>query len=150
MHALAEARAFAAAGDRIWQQKCTAQSLGMMREARGTRTLLLRLQSAREQREKDATACDRAAWNEHCVINLMRQGLADAEPGANPNHGATPPAPSSDPPPPVSAPAEPARGRQIHRFATVPADVPSAPPRPVAGPAVLDRIAPRPSALDSA
>ena len=52
----------------------------MMREARGARSLLLRVQAAREKREADPAAADRAAWTEHCAIGLMAEALGRASP----------------------------------------------------------------------
>jgi hypothetical protein len=159
MDALAEAREAAANGDRFWQQKCTAQSISLMREARGARTLLLRLQTAREQREKDNAACDRAAWSEHCTISLMRQGLADAGPADEP----APPVPAGQPQASAPAavdrsPAGPAPASRLHRSGGAPPDVRSTPPTrgpdrgvgPGAGAAVLDRTAPPLRALHRA
>ena len=56
--------------------KCRAQSLSMMREAKSTLRLLLKLQEARAKREADNTACDRAARTEHRAIALMTEALA--------------------------------------------------------------------------
>ena len=64
----------------------------MMRESRQARSLLLRLQTVREQREKDSAATDRAAWSEHCSIGLMTRALAEAPP--------EPPPPAPEPPAP--------------------------------------------------
>ena len=50
--------------------KCTAQAPCMMREARGARTLLMRIQAERRKRELDNATRDRAAWTEHCAIGL--------------------------------------------------------------------------------
>jgi hypothetical protein len=66
----------------------------MMRQARGTRALLMRVQGERRNREADNAAADKAAWIEHCAIGLMADAL-----------GRTPPAPMAEPPPPPSAPA---------------------------------------------
>jgi hypothetical protein len=73
--------------------QCTAQSANMMRQARGARSLLLRVQAAREKREADSTATDKAAWIEHCAVGLMADAL-----------GREPPAPMAAPQPPPSAP----------------------------------------------
>jgi hypothetical protein len=69
--------------------RCTAQSANMMRQARGARSLLLRVQTARQKREADYAATEKAAWIEHCAVGLMAQAL-----------GRAPPAPMAEPPPP--------------------------------------------------
>jgi hypothetical protein len=74
--------------------KCIAQAASMMRELRGARSLLLRVQADRRKREADNVSLDRAAWLEHCTIGLMADAL-----------GRTPPAPMAEPPPPPPAPA---------------------------------------------
>ena len=74
--------------------KCTAQAANMMRQSRGARSLLLRVQADRQKREADNVSLDKAAWLEHCTIGLMADAL-----------GRTPPAPMEEPPPPPSAPA---------------------------------------------
>ena len=61
--------------DHSFTLKCDAQAAGMMREARGARSLLLRVQAAREKREADPPPADRAAWTEHCAIGLMAEAL---------------------------------------------------------------------------
>ena len=71
----------------------TAQSANMMRQVLGFRSLLLRVQAAREKREADAAALDKAAWTEHCAIGLMAEAL-----------GRPQPAPIPEPPPPPEAP----------------------------------------------
>jgi hypothetical protein len=54
----------------------------MMRQARATWSLLLRVQAERRKREADNAATDRAAWTEHCAIGLMAQALDRAAPEA--------------------------------------------------------------------
>jgi hypothetical protein len=76
--------------------QCTAQAASMMRESRGARSLLLRVQADRRKREADNVSLDRAAWLEHCTIGLMADAL-----------GRNPPAPMAEPPPPPSAPTPP-------------------------------------------
>jgi hypothetical protein len=100
-----QAREFNAA-DPSWSHKCAAQSVSMMREARQTRSLLLRLQTAREKREADSAATDRAAWSEYCAIGLMNDALA----GTPPAVPAEPPAP---PPPEPESPAAVAPQRDL-------------------------------------
>ena len=88
--------------DPMWQRKCAAQGFSAFRESRQARSLLARLQAAREKREAEPAATDRAAWSEHCTIGLMMDALADAAPSAVP---AEPPPPA--PEPPAQAAAEP-------------------------------------------
>jgi hypothetical protein len=76
--------------------KCTAQSASMMREARGARSLLLRVQAARQKREANSAATDAAAWIEHCAVGLMADAL-----------GREPPAPMAAPQPPPEPEPEP-------------------------------------------
>ena len=76
--------------------KFTAQSVSLMREARGARTQLMRIQAERRKREADNATRDQAAWTEHCAIGLMMQ----AQPGAAPVAMPDPPSP-----PPVAEPA---------------------------------------------
>ena len=95
MDCIRQARSFEAA-DPSWARKCAAQATSTMRESRQARSLLMRLQAAREKREADAAATDRAAWSEHCTIGLMTAALTDAPP---PDARAEPP-----PEPPPSAP----------------------------------------------
>ena len=73
--------------------QCTAQAACMMRQARGARSLLLRVQAQRQKRELDPASLDRAAWIEHCAIGLMAHAL-----------GRPPPAPTAEPPPPPDEP----------------------------------------------
>ena len=73
--------------------KCTAQSASMMRQARGARALLLRVQAVRQKREADGAATDKAAWIEYCAVGLMADAL-----------GRNPPAPIAEPPPPEPEP----------------------------------------------
>jgi hypothetical protein len=65
-------------GDPNFILKCAAQAASMMREARATRSLLLRVQAVRQKREADGTALGKAEWIEHCAIGLMAQALPDA------------------------------------------------------------------------
>jgi hypothetical protein len=81
-------------GDPNFILKCTAQAASMMREARATRSLLLRVQAARQKREADGAALGKAEWIEHCAIGLMAQALPDAPRAAVAK-------------PPASQPAEP-------------------------------------------
>src|SRR6478672_5141097 len=93
------------APDHSFALKCDAHAASMMRQARSTRSLLLRVQAERQKREADSAALDRAAWTEHCAIGLMTQALTD------PPHPATaePPSPPEPPPsPPAQTKAKPA------------------------------------------
>lgn len=58
--------------------RCEARADSMQRQARGFRTMLLRVQAERRQRETDNAATDRAAWTEHCAIGLMADALGRA------------------------------------------------------------------------
>ncbi len=87
-----------------WAQKCRAQANSMMRQANSALRLLLRMQAAREKREKTQEARDRAAWTEHCAILLMTQALSSQP---NPAAIAKPPTPapkSQSEPKPVDKP----------------------------------------------
>jgi hypothetical protein len=64
--------------------KCTAQSAAMMRQARGARALLLRIQAARQKREADGVATGKAAWIEYCAVGLMADALGREPPVAEP------------------------------------------------------------------
>jgi len=65
----------------------------MMRQARGARSLLLRVQAQRQKREANSTSLENAAWTEHTAIGLMADALSR-----------TPPAPAAEPPPPPAPP----------------------------------------------
>jgi hypothetical protein len=96
------ARGFAET-DQMWARKCAAMGNSSLRESRQARSLLARLQAAREKREANSAATDRAAWSEHCTIGLMTDALADAPPAVP----AEPPQPPQPPQPPAPAVAEP-------------------------------------------
>jgi hypothetical protein len=64
--------------------QCTAQAARMLREARATRTLLMRVQAERQKREADSAASDCAAATERAAMGLMARALADAPPAAKP------------------------------------------------------------------
>jgi hypothetical protein len=90
--------------------KCTAQATSMMREARGARTQLMRIQAERRKRESDNATRDQAAWIEHCAIGLMMQ----AQPGAAPVAMPDPPPPAAGPVPAGEPRTEPGcRGRPV-------------------------------------
>ena len=123
----------------------------MMRESRQARSLLLRLQTVREQREKDSTATDHAAWSEHCSIGLMRRALAEA-----------PPPPASEPvadeaPPPRDLAAEaellamlhPRRASLIRSGGGLPDNPDFGPPDPDLVHAIVTGTTPALRALDA-
>ncbi len=58
--------------------RCRAQAMSMMREAKSSLRLLLRLQAARQKVEADAAAAERAAWAEHASAGMMAEALAAA------------------------------------------------------------------------
>ena len=77
----------------------SARATTMMRQARATRTLLLRVQAERGKLEADSAAADHAARTEQCIIGLMTDALG----GVRPTATAEPPQPS---PPAPQPPAE--------------------------------------------
>jgi hypothetical protein len=118
-------------------RKFTTLAAGMLREARATRSLLLRVQAERRRREADNAATDRAAWTEHCAITLMAEALDRPHPEAM----AEPPPPSvpvaAEQAPPQADPiteAEhyavtyPRRAALIRRLGRVPDNVTFGPP----------------------
>jgi hypothetical protein len=66
--------------------KCTAQSAGMMRQARSWRALLARTQAARAQRDtaSDTATRDLAAQTERHALGLLAGALAEAPPAPMP------------------------------------------------------------------
>ena len=58
--------------------KCRAQAMGMMREGKSAMRVLLRVQAARREVEKDEAEAGRAAWAEHCALAMMEAGLPEA------------------------------------------------------------------------
>lgn len=165
MDCIRQARSFEAA-DPSWARKCAAQATSTMREANRARTLLMRLQAAREKRETDAAATDRAAWSEHCTIGLMTAALTDAPPpDASPPPTAAPAEPPPAPPPeapPVdeepqldwAAEAElyavlyPRRARLIRSLGRLPDKPDFGPPPPELVHAIVTGITPHLRALD--
>ncbi len=119
--------------------KCTAQAASMMREARGARTQLMRIQAERRKRESDNATRDQAAWIEHCAVGLMMQARPDAAPVAMPDPPPPPPAPeptpASEPRTDLAAEAElyavmyPRRAALIRGHGGVPENVSFGPPR---------------------
>ncbi len=126
VHLLGTARQYPQ--DSAFALRCSALAANMMRQARGARSLLLRVQAVREKREADAAAADRAAWVEHCAIGLMAQALGrDAlAPMAEPPAPAPEPVPDAEPQPDPIAEAEhyaviyPRRAALIRRLGRVP------------------------------
>jgi hypothetical protein len=84
--------------------KCSAQSATMMRQAAGARSLLLRVQAARQKREASNAASDQSAWIEHTALGLMGAALGRNAP--NPPADAMPTPAAAMPTP--AAEAEPA------------------------------------------
>jgi len=95
MDCLRVAREYATA-DHAFFLKCNAWAVSMMRQARSARALLLRVQAERRTRDADPAAADRAAWTEHCAIELMTAALGTAPPAAV----------AEPPPPPPQQPTE--------------------------------------------
>lgn len=82
--------------------ECEARADSMQRQARGFRTLLLRVQAERRKRETDNAATDRAAWTEYCAIGLMADAL-----GRAPLAAMVEPPPAPNPMPEAEPTAEP-------------------------------------------
>ena len=72
---------------------CRSLSVSMMRQAQGSRRLLMRVQAERRKLEADAAASERAAWTEHSVIGLMTDAMFDAPADAKPPPQREPAAP---------------------------------------------------------
>ena len=140
--------------DPTWARRCAAEAVSMLRESRQARSLLARLQAAREKRERDPVATDRAAWSEHCTIGLMTGELARAKPPPPP---APEPAvveaaePASDP----AAEAEfyaihyPRRAKLIRRLGRLPDKLDFGPPPPEVVRAIVTGTSPQLRALDA-
>jgi hypothetical protein len=144
MDCIREARGLAKT-DPEWQRKCAAQGFSALRESRQARSLLARLQAAREKREADPAATDRAAWSEHCSIGLMMDALGEAPAAAMPEPVA---APVAEPPPAAEPPADtepkrdlaaeaemyaimyPRRARLIRAHGGLPGNIDFGPPDP--------------------
>ncbi len=62
-------------------QKCRAQAMGMMREAKSALRVLLRMQAARQAMQRDEEAANRAAWAEHSALGMMGEALGGASAG---------------------------------------------------------------------
>ena len=156
MSCFAEARELQAT-DPDRARKCVAQATSTLREANRSRSLLLRLQTAREKRERDSAATDRAAWSEHCTIGLMTMALTDvpSQPAAAPAE--PPPAPPVDAEPPVDWAAEaetyaihyPRRARLIRALGRLPEAPTFGPPPPELVAAIVSGATPHLCALDA-
>ena len=139
MDCLRQARALTRS-DPMAARRCSAEAASMMRESRQARSLLLRLQTVREQREKDSAATDRAAWSEHCSIGLMTRALAEAPPEPEP----------PEPEPPAPAEQAPQRDRAGEAELGGLADNPDfSPPDPDLIHAIVTGTAPELRALDA-
>jgi len=144
--------------DASFAAPCHARGTRLLREARASGSLLLRLQAERRKREADTTAADQAAWTEHCAIGLMTRALADPPP---------PPAEASPPPPEPQVPAAddclpddlaveaeryaviyPQRAAQIRALGRLPDHVTFGPPSPELVHAIVTGTTPALRALD--
>lgn len=128
-------------------RQCVAQSASTERVAQGALRSLMGLQAARRKREADNPTADRAAWTEHCALQLMAGGLPKGaavpaqepprpEPAPVIAEPEPPPAPVRDeePVPDPVAEAEqyavmyPVRAAQIRRYGRIPPDARFGPP----------------------
>jgi hypothetical protein len=156
MVCLRVAREYATA-DHAFFLKSNALAVSMMRQARGARSLLLRVQAAREKREADNAATDKAAWTEHCAIGLMADALGRTPPPAT----AEPPTPSpipmeeATPQPDPAAEADqyaliyPRRAALIRSLGGLPANCDFGPPSPALVHTIVTGTSPTLRALDS-
>ena len=60
--------------------KCRAQAASMSRQADSSLRMLLRMQAARQKIEANPETRDRAAWSEHCTLNLLAEALSPPPP----------------------------------------------------------------------
>jgi hypothetical protein len=154
---LRQAHEFDAARDQAWARKCGAQGLSSLRESRQARSLLARLQAAREKREQDPAATDRAAWSEHCTLGLMADALAGPPRAASVAEPPTsePPA-DGEPMRDLAAEAEmyailyPRRARLIRAHGRLPDTIDFGPPDPELVPFIATGTTPALRALDEA
>jgi len=138
------------AGTPAWA-KLDAQAHRAMREARGARSLLLRVQTARRRRAKDAVACVHDEWAEHIAVSLMTEALDPAPPAP----AAAPPSPElaavAAPLPPMPAPVAAPSPEQVSIAAPSPEPAPVAAPSPeqesVAAPAPVPTPVAAPSPM---
>jgi hypothetical protein len=141
--------------------KCEARADSMQRQARGFRTLLLRVQAERRKRETDNAATDRAAWTEYCAIGLMADALgraplaamAEPAPAPTPVREAEPaPEPQAD----IAAEADyyavvyPQRAARIRALGGLPAKLDFGPPSPELVHAIVTGTSPVLQALGTA
>ena len=89
--------------------QCVAQSSSMMRQARAWRSLLLRVQAAREKLEQNPEARAAAAHTEQRALRLMTEALAMPVPAPSPRP------PTAAPQPQPAAIAEAERYALVHR-----------------------------------
>lgn len=122
--------------DRALAEKYEKQVAVMMREARASRALLLRVQAARQKREANQKSLDQANWTDHAAIGLMAHAMQ------RPLRAAAPPEPKSRP---VATPQPPAPDNGSgHRY-------PDQSDRPEpALPAILAGPTPPPTAFEPA
>lgn len=78
--------------------RCSAQAAAMMRQMRGARTLLMRMQREREKCEANAARLGQAELIEHCATGLMAQALGIHPPGALEEPPVAAPPPPPEPP----------------------------------------------------
>jgi hypothetical protein len=64
----------------LGQQKCLALAASLTRQAGSTLRLLQRTQAIRHKTEANQQASNRAAWTEHCALNLMAEVLQQSSP----------------------------------------------------------------------
>ena len=81
--------------------KCTAQAASMLRQARSTRSLLMRVQAERRTREADGASLDGSNWTGHSAAGLMTEALADT-----PRIAIAPPPPEPRAPKPAETEAK--------------------------------------------
>jgi len=86
--------------------KCHAQAASLSRQVDSSMRTLLRMQTARQKIEANPEARDRAAWTEHCTLNLMAEALSQppaSETIAEPP--SPPPSPEPQPEPEARSPS---------------------------------------------
>lgn len=74
--------------------KCRAQAASMSRQSDSSLRMLLRMQAARQKRDANPETRDRAAWAEHCALNLMAEALSPPPHPARSAGDATPISPA--------------------------------------------------------
>lgn len=149
MDCLRVAREYATA-DHSFFLRCNAWAVSMMRQSRSARALLLRVQAERRTREADHAAADRAAWTEHCAIELMTDALGTAATAEPP-----PQQPTEEPVADPIAEAEqyaiiyPQRAARIRVLGGLPQPLDFGPPSPELVHAIITGNSPTLRALDS-